>query len=1629
MVFEEKHQFQGMSRDLHPINQKNEMLWDAHNVRLTARENDTLLSITNEKGTLNTNLKVVGNCLGSCVLGKYLVLFTLEEYKQTMLDNSEVSIKCAHIYRINKNENGNFIIIELFRSGKYYQNGEILGSEDTLHLDIKHPLQTIGVYENDLVQKVYWTDGINKPRMINITKPELKIPVKDRERLITDGICFSPISNTRYKEELEFMFPNGLYHYTSFDFVRDVTIPDVEVEKIYGQGQFTPGTIQYAFTYYNKYEQESHIVYITKLYYISHENRGEDKDNTVSNSFKITLSNLDNTFEYVRVYAIHRSSLDAQPNVRLLTDLRNNEYEITCYDTGTTGSIIEENTLRYVGGEQFTAECMEQKDNALFLGNLTLLKDENWLDIKKAIVEGEKNTETWSKVNIEGNSKFLEDPSKSSYYSYTPTIDCTGFKTNETYRCGVQFQYKDGSWSDPVWHKDWDMILNTTYPRVKDNVVVWNTKALSFSSRITDKLVEAGYVAARPCVVFPSVLERDIIAQGMLCPTVYEISRRATSSPYAMSSWFLRSPYKTDEGAQELINDRYKGSRIEFRHNHKLKYGADTGAEIQGPEYGSVEIVNNTVNSSPDELSGCFFIDENIVTFHSPDVEFNDNFANFNLEKTFTLAIIGKVELSSIIGDINIATSTPAASKLGSGFVHKQFGYSIGISADIMNNNGITAGLFYNDTLIDKDGKPFEDEKDYYHMIYPWHRSGSVNNSPSPKEGGTRTAMLDKKKISNLKYFDKFTKFDNEFMYNVRNPQFFNSDQMSISKVWVNHLQKSVPYYGNVQTVINFGEEYTLYGGSNKDEGVLGNIIPVNNIESLNTKDTNSTSKEMVGMNYKSTPHLVFSLMGDKNTIPLLPVDNSVYDKKEESGYDMTDWEQEGVSKKTEETQYRTLRVISKNPYMQVKEGKTPGGSSYRQVWGPYYENKSYVEDYIPKANREGYTFIKFEDLGNGKIHGFFGTFDSAGRQTFYHGEDILREIREGDIFKLNRGQYESYIVEGNGLVEPTNGNFSIRDEYFKVVKYNFLEAFHLDSIGGSLLQDEVPVLIGGTLQRIDYTELPNEDTRGDEESGEDDNKNMHFNYDRKTFGGSVADKMRPYMLIAELRRNASEESINKFGGKTEEALKANKWVPAGEVVKLQKNNRFTVSFTQGDTWYSRYDCLKTYAFTPEDPNQIIEIGSFMCESRINIDGRTDRNRGQLSNIDMSPINFNLMNDVYSQKDNFFEYMIFDDDFYKNQKFANQVIFSLDKHAGEDTDTWTGITMAAPLDMDGTKGEITALKTFKDKIFCFQEKQFSWINYNNRVQIPTSDGVPVELTNSYKVDGYQVISNNIGCQDKWAIITTPIGMYFIDYITHSIYAYTGEGTPTDLSTSKGFRFWIRDNATQQKWVPTAAENNGIRLFYDSINQDIYFVPGIRSAVEIPREALCYSEQLQQFTSFMSYGRAVEMFNYEQDFYSVENNFINNQHINKTMKLWKNFAGEYNNIFDNVYPFKFSFISNDIEHDSHFMTKVFDTVEVTSDIYDSEGKLLNICPFTDIYAENEYQKSNIQDLSKDAKKKFRVWRMNVPRSSKVAFNKSDIERASYGRSRIRNPWTKIELSNNNPGTNRFELHDLKVRYSI
>jgi hypothetical protein len=143
-----------MSRDT-AMNQFNPKLaYDAKNIRITARDgNSTLLSVSNERGTkeVEVTARLLGTPIGFSVLNNYLILFTTTNVSEDV----DIHNGLDHIYRISFDEVGiNGDVVELF-SGN-------------LNFSTKSPIETLPLYENESIQKVYWVDGRNQPRVINI---------------------------------------------------------------------------------------------------------------------------------------------------------------------------------------------------------------------------------------------------------------------------------------------------------------------------------------------------------------------------------------------------------------------------------------------------------------------------------------------------------------------------------------------------------------------------------------------------------------------------------------------------------------------------------------------------------------------------------------------------------------------------------------------------------------------------------------------------------------------------------------------------------------------------------------------------------------------------------------------------------------------------------------------------------------------------------------------------------------------------------------------------------------------------------------------------------------------------------------------------------------------------------------------------------------------------------------------------------------------------------------------------------------------------------------------------------------------------------------------------------------------
>ena len=1436
----------GMQRDLSASAFNPEFAYENKNIRILPNDENSLSSITNEKGNKEIPIDgitgIEGIPIGQTTLDNELILFTTFDKVikdiETVEDTSDYSISGTEVdidLKVNIDDK-----IYKFSINNERALGEILYTGN-LKFDSKYPIESITVYENSELKKIYWTDGINQPRVINIAASDL---IRDKWR---DN---------------------------SFDFVQSIVLNEkVSIKRLLGtNGNFPSGTIQYAFTYTNLYGQESNIFYTSPIYYIGHSNKGGSPEESITGSFSINIENADNTFDNINVYSIQRTSIDAVPITKRVTTLPVAE-TMVFIDNGNTGNNIDPTELFYLGGEEILARTLSHKDNTLFLGNLELKR-------RSLTSIGITHRDWQDKITFD--YKELSSPVPEGVYPYKNTLDLNSqeiktFKYLEHYRFGFQAQHYTGKWSDPIW------IGDKQNDKPIDNIFYNDTsvklpiaKCTIDDTEMLNKLLSEGYVRIRPVIVYPTLQDREVVCQGILCPTVYNVKDRDSNSPFVQSSWFSRpyAPHNIDivsgipygykplnnesASATDTIYSRLgivsldyvntmnypeKGAWAEFRHNYPLPSNNKRNAEIQCISYEEDNVPYPYIKDEGERGSWVqanaenYYVDQSILTLHSPDIEFDEAVQVMDTSN-LKLRIVGIVPLTSCVSDIDIQTSTsPLAltTSIAPGFYKKTFTFN----NDFSDSNshlgdshfgwrGLMSGIFWLDGLEGVEAS----YKNYIigYMVYPWHRNGSLNNTKNAVNG-YKAAMLDKKKISNLRYSYKSKYLPSTAIWEpaagISGAAVFNSNEVSAIKIPApknSGIENDIIYYGNVDKLLTTDKEYPIIRSETAKENVEDPNVDYDVLFSSNLVQVNispNTSNDPIRIKYKSTPHILLALnYYNEDTQLTLP---TLYD-------------------------------------------------AYTDTVAPLNSTTS-------------------------------------------------------DIPQM-----------------PFWGNRS-----FKILN---------------------PELFG-----VGSTAI-------------------------KTFQGPVGEpqKLSPqhgWLWLGELYNDSVK---NRFGGTSIEALENNQWLPCGEAINLNTTS-VDLIWSEGDTYYQRYDHIKTYPFTLEDQNSITEIVSFMCETRVNLDGRYDSNRGQQNNLVVSPSNFNKVNKVYSQSNNFFNYRSNNPNKLNLSKFNNSITWSKTKTLGELTDSWTNITLASTLDLDGDKGKLNSLKRFNNDIIAFQDKGISHILYNENVQISTTNGVPIEIANSGKVQGKRYITTNIGCVNKWSICETSNGLYFIDSINKNIFLFNGQ--LTNISDKLGLNSWVyKEIDNLNVWNPE--DFNAFVTYYDSNHGDVLFINN--------SECLAFSEPLGQFTSFYSYEHTPYIINLEGNTIA-----INQDKDKKEYKLWWQNKGDYNMFFGKYQPFYTTVIANT----NPTTNKMFNNIEFRADSWNTRGELLN-STFDTLDVWNEYQKGtaklvNLQGVPSNLKKKFRTWRANIPRDS------------SNYRDRMRNPWLYLKLSANRENTDKTVLHDLVVQY--
>lgn len=1495
-----KFNIKGMQRDLSVSKFNPEFAFENKNMRIAALGDNTMFSLVNEKGTSLCEITWVQNPamdtgevdsfvngvpIGKAVIDKKLILFThMPNYTGESDEGPD------RIYKF------------------WFENDALHGmilKRGDLKFDEKHPIETLTSYESETVQKVYWVDGINQPRVLNV------------------------VSDNTPAAKIDFL-PT---------FSRTL---NVEVERQQnGEGIFNSGTIQYVITYYEKFGQETNAVYVSPIYYISPNDRGGAPDETNTCSFLMRFTGIDITYDYMRIYSIQKSSESGTPLAHIVADVKISGSTFNYTDTGIYNTAIDPTILMYLGGVEITASTIAQKDNTLFLGDLTLTGDafaESQISGIKEYFSSKRDAATGLIKPEAGilyfSTKTMNYPKGAGVYLYDNQLkysseDITTFKSGEYYRFGVQFMTAKGQWSQVFYVGD---IQNTIYPVINTTTgIVTVAKAVFKMDKDLYEELGSNIVSYRLCYAEMSLADHTVIAQGALCPTVFNYKQRSANQPFALSSWFMRPDNDPGFMNWHLYNIQ------------KKVLGVST--EIQG------------FDPKEDEYRFDSKVSEN--------------------ERGTVCQVVLYIQLT-------------AYKKLWDWL------YKCSVLVSFLDKDGKTIdakGLFANDSVNEINGY-----KHVYQSINEQMQDALVYNGIAlvSKEdfeeafnwGIFQSKFPKKKSTSDSIYFD----IDGQTYATSKNAANYFVDRSIVTF----HSPELETMRDRVD---NSTLKFRIVG--------LANITASASKYDVTAQNTSAVRIEGAGvMDYTFEANNMTANSSGLKTYPLWY--DAMWKDKSENQDGSGEWNYAGT----------TLYPI----YPWQASGSLNGQPD--NTGSQEFTTVSSILESKTLANLRFSNITKY--VGNDSISSIYDMDILSPHIVDSDNPDLTRIIE-----KIDEKESKEYVYSGN------YDYLLMHTQKFPVT--NIRETTTLitkEAAGEALIKindntDSFPKIMSGIRMKFKSTlhavlKFPRNgtqdvilpygiDTPPSDGIGDSDIINNQLPWDRKRDNFSTYDKILqddtwltdqsyPYIWIGELY--IDRDSSAWLGGMGDNALETNKWIPAGQPVAVGENQyAYGIS---GDTYFQRWDCLKTYPYAEGDENSIVDVTSFMVETYTNIAGRYDKNRGITPLLYNRPTNFGLMNRAYTQSDDVFNYSVLDEKFNLNV-FKNQITWSKTKTPTEDVDTWTNMTLSSILDMDGDRGKITKLLRMDNSLLCFQESGISEIQFNNLTALTTQEGVPIEIANSSKVNGKNYITTSIGCTNKWSICQGLTGIYFMDDLKRKILRLSGKGIEY-LSDALGFSSWAYQNISgaYNSWTPTDASD--FITQYDSNTADIYFIN--------KNTCLAYNENLGQFTSFYSYQGTVFTANLDDKCIALSLNRDNQTTNSSVYKPWLLHNGEYNNFFGAYDDFYTTVIVNqDVEAD-----KIFDTLEFRADTWNSDGEFLPHRTFDTLTTWNEYQKgtSNLSFIlgrPSNLKHKFRIWRANIPRSDT---NKMD---------RMRNPWLYLKLSMEKPNFNKTVLHDMLVYYFL
>jgi len=622
-----RYSFKGALKDVTKSKHPRDYYVEAQHIKILATDSQSTASVTNEKG----NELIV--TIPAIALDNSTNTITYNTSTISYESNGELS------EQINNNLIGTSSSSQKIIGDVPTRNGIILFSTDDLGFDCiwlvdkvlegqyilkllyvrnlgfstNNPIQALFNYENDIIQKVYWVDGNNQLRFVNI---ENSIENGDLENLID-------------------------LNSANIDITGNYNLSQPFIEQVTQGGTHTSGVIQYTYNLYKLNGSQTTIAPLSELRPLDLGTSlgGGELNEIVGASPLVKIEDIDTRYTHIKVYAIKYTSYNQLPQISIIVDEEiTNFNSFSYFDDGNVINNISISEFLFLGSNVFSPKHIESQDNRLFASNV---KDENFnfeidarayshnnigvsviyddVTVNNNIPNGTSHTvntttyivpEKHDSINLNydlfkfqkdgstigGEGRFLKYEIVKKTFQQLEERDLRlnqFFKDNEIYRIGIQFYNPLGQISQPFWIADFksptgNLQGNYSTLKVELNIPEINSYIDGLGLVINQRPV--GYKIIR---ADRTINDKTIICQGNLSGMMVQTTKDVANFNY----WKAPDPYSPNSESR----------RLESLERPKLPILATRGFNFFGGPYpvlgyGHLKMLNEGVAEQDQEI-------------------------------------------------------------------------------------------------------------------------------------------------------------------------------------------------------------------------------------------------------------------------------------------------------------------------------------------------------------------------------------------------------------------------------------------------------------------------------------------------------------------------------------------------------------------------------------------------------------------------------------------------------------------------------------------------------------------------------------------------------------------------------------------------------------------------------------------------------------------------------------------------------------------------------------------------------------------------------------------------------------------------------------------------------------------